>query len=137
MHITLRPNEKIYINGAVLKVDRKVSVELMNDAVFLLEAHVMLEHNATTLVRQLYFIVQTMLMEPGEAEGNKRIFHAQCVAISSAYASVPLIEGLIRVAGLVDKRRHFEALKVIRSLFAVEDALIARTEPPPALARAS
>ena len=37
MHITLRPNEKIYINGAVLKVDRKVSFELLNDAVFLLE----------------------------------------------------------------------------------------------------
>ena len=137
MHVTLRPNEKIYVNGAVLKVDRKVSIELMNDAVFLLEAHVMLEHNATTLMRQLYFIVQTMLMEPGEAEDNKRIFHAQCVALSSAYASVGIIEGLLRVASLVDKRRNFEALKVIRGLFAVEDALLARNEPQPALAQAS
>ena len=131
MHITLRPNEKIYVNGAVLKVDRKVSIELMNDAVFLLEAHVMLERNATTLMRQLYFIVQTMLMEPGESEANMQAFHGQCVAISAAYDSMPVIEGLIRIAGLVDKRRHFEALKVIRGLFPVEDELIG---PRPALA---
>lgn len=136
MHITLRPNEKIYVNGAVLKVDRKVSIELMNDAVFLLEAHVMLEHSATTLMRQLYFIVQTMLMEPGEAEGATRIFHGQCVALSAAYDSVPIIEGLIRVAGLVDKRRHFEALKVIRGLFPIEDSLIGQAAPPPVLAQA-
>ncbi len=131
MHITLRPNEKIYVNGAVLKVDRKVSIELMNDAVFLLEAHVLLEHNATTLMRQLYFIVQTMLMEPGDIEANRQTFHGQCVAISAAYNSVPVIEGLIKVAGLVDKRRHFEALKVIRGLFPIEDDMIG---PTPALA---
>ncbi len=71
MHITLRANEKIFINGAVLKVDRKTSIELMNDAVFLLEAHVMLERDATTPLRQLYYIVQLMLMEPGERAENR------------------------------------------------------------------
>ena len=64
MHITLRANEKLYLNGAVLKPDRKVSIELMNDAVFLLEAHVIQERDATTPLRQLYYIVQLMLMSP-------------------------------------------------------------------------
>ena len=32
MHITLRAGEKLYLNGAVLRADRKVSIELMNDA---------------------------------------------------------------------------------------------------------
>lgn len=137
MHITLRPNEKIYVNGAVLKVDRKVSVELMNDAVFLLEAHVLLEHNATTLIRQLYYVVQTMLMEPTEVDSNRRIFHDQCVAVSAAYDNLPIIEGLVRVAGLVEKRRHFEALKVIRSLFPIEDTLLNRVPPPAVFAKAS
>lgn len=136
MHITLRPNEKIYVNGAVLKVDRKVSIELMNDAIFLLEAHVMLERNATTLMRQLYFIVQTMLMEPAESDTNSQAFHCQCIAISAAYDSIPVIEGLIKVAGLVGKRRHFEALKVVRGLFPVEDDLIGSL-PALAFAKAS
>ena len=41
MNITLRAGERIYINGAVLRVDRKATLELMNDATFLLETHVM------------------------------------------------------------------------------------------------
>ncbi len=135
MHITLRANEKIYINGAVLRADRKVSIELMNDAVFLLEAHVMLEQDATTLLRQLYFIVQTMLMEPQERDGNQELFRQQCVALVSAYHDVTLIEGLLKTADLVDKRRHFEALKLIRTLLPVEDALLNPT--PSRLAAAS
>ena len=77
MHITLRANEKIYINGAVLKTDRKVSIELLNDAVFLLQAHVMSEAEATTPMKQLYYIVQMMLMEPDDRELNRTVFNEQ------------------------------------------------------------
>ncbi len=85
MHITLRANEKIFINGAVLKVDRKTSIELMNDAVFLLEAHVIHERDATTPLRQLYYIIQLMLMEPGERAENKAMFHQQIAAMQAVY----------------------------------------------------
>lgn len=136
MHITLRSNEKIYINGAVLKADRKVSIELMNDAIFLLEAHVMLEQDAKTLMRQLYFIVQTMLMEPDEHAANRELFNQQGIVMAGIYKDAAILEGLIRVAGLVEKRRHFEALKVIRGLIAVEDKFLNPDEAP-ALAKAS
>ena len=66
MHITLRAGERLFLNGAVIKADRKVCLELMNDATFLLEAHVMQPDKATSPLRQLYFIVQTMLMSPAE-----------------------------------------------------------------------
>ena len=64
MKISLRAGERIYVNGAVLRVDRKVSVELVNDVMFLLEGQVMQASDATTALRQLYFIVQLMLMNP-------------------------------------------------------------------------
>ena len=41
LRITLKANEKIYINGAVIRADRKVSLELLNDVQFLLENHVL------------------------------------------------------------------------------------------------
>jgi flagellar biosynthesis repressor protein FlbT len=41
MNISLRRGERIFINGAVLRVDRKVCLELLNDVTFLLESHVM------------------------------------------------------------------------------------------------
>ena len=74
MHISLRAGEKIYINGAVLCADRKVSLELLNDATFLLEAHVMKVENATTPLRQLYFIVQIMLMNPTDSKAAREMF---------------------------------------------------------------
>jgi len=48
MHLSLRAGEKIYLNGAVIKVDRKVSIELLNDVTFLLEAHVLTTNDTTT-----------------------------------------------------------------------------------------
>ena len=78
MHISLRPGEKLYVNGAVLRVDRKVSVEFLNDVTFLLENHVILPEEANTPLRQLYFVVQTMLIEPA------RLPSAWCTAMPIA-----------------------------------------------------
>ncbi|RYC30495.1 flagellar biosynthesis repressor FlbT [Lichenibacterium minor] len=126
MHITLRANEKIFINGAVLKVDRKTSIELMNDAVFLLEAHVMLEGDATTPLRQLYFIVQLMLMEGRERPDNRAMFGRQSAAMADVYRDAAILDGIAKVVQLVGRSRHFEALKAIRALLPVEAALTGR-----------
>lgn len=129
MHITLRPNEKIYVNGAVLKVDRKTSIELMNDAVFLLEAHVMLERDATTPLRQLYYIVQLMLMEPREVAENRAMFFQQHEAMLAVYENGTILEGLAKVAALVGKGRAFEGLKLIRTLLPIEDRILGPVTP--------
>ena len=145
MHITLKANEKIFINGAVLKVDRKTSIELMNDAAFLLEAHVMVERDATTPLRQLYFIVQLMLMEGKERPENRAMFARQSVAMADVYEDPAILDGLAKVVGLVGRSRLFEALKAIRALLPVEAALTGRPHeatvrikpaPVPALAEA-
>ena len=128
MHITLRANEKIFINGAVLKVDRKTSIELMNDAVFLLEAHVMLERDASTPLRQLYYIVQLMLMEPLDRAENRTMFAGHSAAMAKVYDDVAILDGLAKVTALVGRSRPFEALKVIRALLPVEAALTGRPQ---------
>ena len=64
MNITLRAGERLFINGAVIRIDRKASIELLNEVTFLLENHVMQAEEATTLARQIYFAVQIMLMDP-------------------------------------------------------------------------
>ncbi|HEX4767291.1 MAG TPA: flagellar biosynthesis repressor FlbT [Lichenihabitans sp.] len=136
MHITLRANEKIYLNGAVLKPDRKVSIELMNDAVFLLEAHVMRDRDATTPLRQLYYIVQLMLMAPREVAENRTMFAQQSAAMFGVYNDRAMLDGLGKTVELVGRNRYFEALKVIRALLPVEDKLLG-AEQAPALAVAS
>lgn len=130
MHITLRANEKLYLNGAVLKTDRKVSIELLNDAVFLLEAHVIQERDATTPLRQLYYIVQLMLMAPHDIAENRAMFNQQRAAMLKVYEERTIVDALQRVGALVEKQRHFEALKVIRAVLPVEDTVLNPFKPP-------
>jgi flagellar protein FlbT len=130
MHISLRAGERLFINGAVLRVDRKVSLELMNDATFLLEAHVMRVEDASTPLRQLYFIVQVMLMDPGDASVAEAMFDKSITAMIESVELPSLIEALKHIRALVGAGRAFDALKAIRGLFAEEARILNREEPP-------
>ena len=125
MLISLRAGEKIYINGAVLRADRKVSIEILNDATFLLEAHVMKVEDASTPLRQLYFIIQIMLMNPTDSLAAREMFKKSIHMTIDVSESVVLVSGLRTVKTLVDGNRIFEALKAVRSLFPIEAEILA------------
>lgn len=125
MHISLRAGEKIYINGAVLRVDRKVSIELLNDATFLLEAHVMKVEDASTPLRQLYFIIQIMLMNPTDTRAAREMFESSVRRTIDVSENVAMVAGLRAIKALVDANRIFEALKAVRALFPIEAEILA------------
>ncbi|MBR0733105.1 flagellar biosynthesis repressor FlbT [Bradyrhizobium japonicum] len=125
MKISLRAGERIYVNGAVLRVDRKVSVELVNDVMFLLEGQVMQASDATTAMRQLYFIVQLMLMNPTDIGAAVALYGEHHAALLAVCESREMLDGLAAIDELVRTTRYFEALKRIRALFPVEDAILA------------
>jgi flagellar protein FlbT len=125
MHISLRSGEKIYLNGAVIRVDRKVSIELLNDVTFLLEAHVMQPQDTNTPLRQLYFVVQTMLIDPVGLERAREMFKKSIRLMIEAYDNAQIVAGLKTVEQLVEQDRRFEALKAIRTLFPAEAIILA------------
>jgi flagellar protein FlbT len=125
IQISLKPGERIFINGAVLRVDRKVSIELLNDVTFLLEAHVMQPEAASTPIRQLYFILQTMLMDPANVENTMMVFERTFTLLRVAYEDSELRDGLKTVGELVGAGRSFDALKTVRGLIGQEDAMLA------------
>jgi flagellar protein FlbT len=130
MHISLRAGEKFYINGAVLRVDRKVSIELLNDATFLLEAHVMHVDEVTTPLRQLYFIVQIMLMNPADTPAACRMFTEALAMNRASFDREEILAGLTNVERLVTENRKFEALKTIRGLLPIEAEIISNGKAP-------
>lgn len=125
MKVSLRAGERIYINGAVLRVDRKVSVELVNDVMFLLEGQVMQASDATTALRQLYFIVQLMLMNPTDIRDAAALYTQHHAALCAVCENREMLDGLGAIDELVQATRYFEALKRIRALFPVEQAILA------------
>jgi len=136
MRLYLRPGEKLYINGAVIRVDRKVSVELLNDVTFLLENHVLQVEDATTPVRQLYFVVQTMLMEPANAQNSMGLFDSIVEAIRQASDDSDLNEGIDTVDQDVKSGKPFNALKTLRQLFEIEDRILATSNDDPRAVKA-
>jgi flagellar biosynthesis repressor protein FlbT len=126
MHLSLRAGERIFINGAVLRADRKVSIELMNDATILLESHILQVEDATTPLRQLYFVVQALLIDPASAERALMVFRDLHLSTINSFVDEEIVAGLRNVSYLVESSRPCEALKVIRSLFAAESQVLKR-----------
>lgn len=118
MFIHLKRGEKLYVNGAVLRVDRRTSLEFLNDVTFLLENHVMQAEDATTPVKQLYFVVQTMLMEPANAGMTAELYKHISFRTRQALED----EGTKSQIDLADNKvaegRYFDALKLLRCCFA-------------------
>jgi flagellar protein FlbT len=120
LKLSLKPNEKIYINGAVVRVDRKVTLELLNDVQFLLESHVLQAEDASTPLRQLYFIVQIMLMNPQGASDARAMFRRSLPLMLASFEDEQIRGALKHIDRLVGEDRVYEALKAIRSLYPLE-----------------
>jgi flagellar protein FlbT len=128
LKITLRAGERIFVNGAVLKVDRKVSIELMNDVIFLLEQHVMKPEDTTTPLRQLYFMIQMMLMDPALHMKARTMAKESVSNLLASIRNGQVRQGLIDASELLDADRPFEALKKVRTLLPLESAGIQAQE---------
>ena len=133
LRISLKANEKIYINGAVVKVDRKTSIEFLNDVQFLLETHVMLPEKASTPLKQLYFIVQVILMNPADAGDARTMFRRSLPLFLACFRNEQILATLKHVDRLVTEDPVYDALKMIRQLFPLEATILAEqgvSEPP-------
>ncbi|MEN3792119.1 flagellar biosynthesis repressor FlbT [Fulvimarina sp. MAC3] len=128
LRISLRAGERIFVNGAVMKVDRKTTLEFLNDVTFLLESHVMQAENATTPLRQLYFVVQMMLMDPADQDRPRAVFNDNLARMLKAYSNRDILQGLLEIEDMVGRGRAFEALKRLRSLIPIEDEILGRPE---------
>jgi flagellar protein FlbT len=124
LKIALKPGEKIYVNGAVLSVDRKVSLEFLNDVQFLLQSHVMQPEDATSPLRQLYFIVQIILMNPDDAGQARELFRNSLPILLDTFSSEAIRSTLKDVDRMVAEGETFEALRTIRGLFKQETGVL-------------
>ncbi|MCC2096667.1 MAG: flagellar biosynthesis repressor FlbT [Hyphomicrobiales bacterium] len=132
MRISLRSDAKIYINGAVLRVDRKVNIELLNEAVFLLENHVLQPDEADTPLKQIYFVIQSVLIEPKSRTEMQPVILSLLRALLSRSASGAERENIPLIIEEVKADKYFLALKHLRKMF--EDAPVAQPVRAPVLA---
>jgi flagellar protein FlbT len=133
MRISLRAGEKIYLNGAVIRADRKVSLELLNDVAFLLENHIMQPEDTTTPLRQLYFVIQTILMDPKDGSNAHVMLMQMLPRMQDVYGDSVFVEGFEKIREHIARNRPFEALKIIRGLYPAEKVFMESTDTTGAL----
>lgn len=124
LKITLKANEKIYVNGAVIRSDRKVSLEFLNDVQFLLEGHVLQPEDATTPLRQLYFIIQIMLMNPEGASEARDMLRRSLPLLMACFSDEQILASLKHVDQMVAEGHVYEALKALRGLYSLEARIL-------------
>lgn len=133
LRISLKSGERIFINGAVLRVDRKVALEFLNDVTFLLENHVLQLEDATTPLRQLYFIAQMMLINPEGKDQSMALFRKSIMMLLTCFRNDDILAELKRIDAMVSSGRPFDALKAIRGLYPAEERVLSNQEITPAI----
>ena len=126
IHISLRAGESIFVNGAMLRVDRKTTLEFVNNATFLLESHILKPEEAVTPLKKMYMNAQKLLTEPASGFSTRQVFYEMHAAMIATCPCPQLSSGLMEVKKLINNGRNFEALKLIRKLFKLEADILAR-----------
>ena len=121
--ISLKPNERVYVNGAVLKFDRKTSMEFLNDVHFLLESQVLQASDADTPLKRLYFTIQIQLMSPADTQSASQMFTEQLNQLLNTFEDHAVLSELKNIDRLVSERRFHEAMKSLRSLYPAEQRI--------------
>ena len=112
--ISMKPGERIYINGAVIRFDRKTSLEFLNDVQFLLESHVMQASDADTPLKRLYFVIQAQLMAPQNASETRGLFDEQIQDLLDTFEDRAILHELKNIDRLVKETRFHEGMKALQ-----------------------
>jgi len=124
MRLTLKAHEKMFLNGAVIRFDRKTKVEILNNANFLLEAHVLQADETNTPLKQLYYAAQIILMDPAGSEAAVILFQQMLTRLIKTTTNKVIVNGLRDCSELMEHNRIFDILKILRSLFPLEAEIL-------------
>jgi flagellar protein FlbT len=121
LKLSLKPNEKFVLNGAVLtNGDRRTSLVLQNKASILREKDILQEDEATTPVRRIYFPIMMMYLDPDEAHSFYDEFAKRLTEFMNAISDRNALDLCLGLAKDVMTGLHYKALIKCRKLFEFE-----------------
>ncbi len=128
LKISLKPNEKIVISGAVITNGGSATNLLIeNNVPILREKDILIEAMANSPARRIYFTVQLMYID----RDNLMNYHAAYWRlvrdfVNAAPGSLKIIDAMNEY---IIGERYYQALKQARKLIEYEKAITAEMEP--------
>lgn len=123
LKITLKPNEKIFIGGAVVQNgDVSAELSILSDIPLLREKDILTEQEANTSCKQIYLCVQLMYMDPANISTYQNNY---IKLISEVMVAAPSTLGyIVDINNDLSSGRYYQALKEARKLVDYEQELI-------------
>ena len=119
LKMTLKPGERIIVNGAVLENGgHEAHLVFLNDAAFMREKDILTEVDALTPASRIYFSLQCIYIFPELRSHYMGVFSELLAEyLTAAPSALDLIE---RIQKLVEQGEYYQALKAVRTLIAHE-----------------
>jgi flagellar protein FlbT len=126
LKLSLKPGEKIAINGAVIvNGDRRSNFIIENQASVLRERDILQTGEADTPAKRIYLPVMLMALSPGEADKQLAEFQKRIQEFAGAVTNVEALETCLKVSGRVAARDYYKALAACRKLIEFEQERLA------------
>jgi flagellar protein FlbT len=121
LKLSLRPQEKFVLNGAVLtNSDKRTSLVLQNKACVLREKDIMQPEDANTPARRIYFPIMMMYLEPDQSERYYNDFALRMTEFMGAIQNRAALTTCLEISRSVMSGAYYKALMACKKLFDFE-----------------
>ena len=122
LKLSLKPNEKFVLNGAVVQNgDRRAVLLLQNKASVLREKDILQQEDATTPARRIYFPVMMMYLDEQGAGRYYDEFVRRLSEFMSVISNPEVLADCVAVSKHAMSREYYKALMLCRKLIEYED----------------
>jgi flagellar protein FlbT len=123
LKLTLKPGEKLVINGAVVENgDRRAVLVVKNRASILREKDIMQPAEADTPMRRIYFAAMMLYLDEGSQRQYYDEFLLRMTEFMNAISSPEAVQTCLAIIGHVNAKEYYKALMACRKLFPFEEA---------------
>lgn len=128
MRVTLRPDERIIINGAVVRNGGRTASIIVDGAAQVLREQMVMhpETAAKSPSRQAYYLAMLAYIDPANEETHRQAFVTWMSEVIDAFEAPAAKLACAEALMMAGRREYFRALQQLRSLIEYEDGAILR-----------
>jgi flagellar protein FlbT len=126
LKLSLKPNEKFVLNGAVVQNgDRRAVLLLQNKASVLREKDILQEDEVTTPARHVYFPLMMMYLDEQGSNRYYDEFVRRLTEFMGAIGNPSVLADCVAISKHTMSREYYKALMLCRRLIEYEDERLA------------
>ena len=127
LKLSLKPNEKVFIGGAVVQNgDSPAELSILNDVPLLRAKDVLTEEDADSACKQIYLCVQLIYMDRNNLSNYQRTYQGLIDEVLTAAPAT--VDYIAEINNDLACGRYYQAMKCARKLVQFEQELISHVQ---------